>query len=272
MRRVVAALADPFPAVAGQGIEQLRRSGIEVSLGLLADEARQLVAPYLKLVTCGRPWVLAKWAMTLDGKIASRSGASRWISSEMSRAAAHRLRGRMDAILVGAETARRDDPLLTARPAGERTATRIVLDSAATLSSSSQLARTAHNVPVLVAVGSAARAGDIERLRAAGCEVYVCAGADRASRLDDLLCELGRRRMTNILVEGGSQLLGSMFDAGQIDEVHAFVAPRLLGGADAPGPIAGLGADSIASGLRLEGIEIRALGGDLYVQGRVARP
>ena len=271
LRRVVAAMSDPFPAVSGQGIEALRRGGVDVSVGLLAAEARQLLAPYCKLVTRQRPWIIAKWAMTLDGKIASHTGASRWISSESSRAVAHRLRGRVDAVLVGGRTALQDDPLLTARPPGERTPARIVLDTRATLADSSQLVRTAREVPVLVAVGADAPAANIERLRSAGCEVYVCAGTDRASRLDDLLAELGRRRMTNVLVEGGGQVIGSLFDAGQIDEVHVFLAPRLLGGAAAPGPIAGRGAASIAESLRLEGIEFRALGSDMYLQGRVAR-
>ncbi len=271
VRRVVAAMPDPFPAVEGQGIAELRRAGVDVSLGLLAEEARRLAAPYLKLVGRGQPWIIAKWAMTLDGKIATRTGASRWISSESSRAVAHRLRGRMDAVLIGARTAIRDDPLLTARPTGLRTPTRIVLDTQAALPDGSQLVRTARQTPVLVAVGEQAPAADVDRLRAAGCEVFVCRGDGSASRLDDLLRELGRRRMTNVLVEGGAQVIGSLLDAGQIDEVHVFIAPRLLGGVQAPGPVAGVGAALMTDSIQLEGVEVQSTGGDVYLQGRIVR-
>ena len=122
VRRVVAAQTDPFPQVRGLGIAELRAAGLSVEVGLLESDARRLIAPYLKLVQTGRPWIIAKWAMTLDGKIATRSGQSRWISGPPSRQLVHALRGRVDAIMVGRETADRDDPLLTARPAGPRTA------------------------------------------------------------------------------------------------------------------------------------------------------
>ena len=152
-------------------------AGVEVELGLLEDDARRLNAPYLKLIQRGRPWVIAKWAMTLNGKIATRTGASRWITGEQARRAVHALRGRMDAIVVGRETALRDDPLLTARPPGPRTPLRIVLDTRASLPCESQLVRTAGESPVLIAVGSEASAADCGRLREAGCEVFVAQGA-----------------------------------------------------------------------------------------------
>ncbi len=164
VRRVVAAMSDPFPQVAGGGAAELRAAGVEVELGLLEDDARRLNAPYLKLIQRGRPWVIAKWAMTLDGKIATRTGASRWISGAQSRRAVHALRGRMDAIVVGRETALHDDPLLTARPPGPRTPLRIVLDTRASLRNDSQLVRTAHESPVLIAAGSEASAADCRRL------------------------------------------------------------------------------------------------------------
>src|SRR5579884_2079657 len=129
IRRVVAAMPDPFPAVAGKGAELLRQAGVTVELGIGEAEARRLNAPYLKLLEKRRPWVHAKWAMTLDGKIATRTGDSKWISNEASRRIVHALRGRMDAVIVGAGTALADDPLLTARPPGPRVATRAVLDS-----------------------------------------------------------------------------------------------------------------------------------------------
>ncbi len=154
--RVVAALEDPFPQVAGQGAKTLRGAGIPVLFGPGEDEARRQNAPYLKLVKTGRPYVHAKWAMTLDGKIATRTGDSKWISNEASRRRVHELRGRMDAIVIGVGTASADDPLLTARPAGARVALRVVLDSQARLSPASQLVRTAREVPTLVVASPAA--------------------------------------------------------------------------------------------------------------------
>jgi diaminohydroxyphosphoribosylaminopyrimidine deaminase/5-amino-6-(5-phosphoribosylamino)uracil reductase len=271
VKRVVAALPDPFPAVGGQGFAALRQAGVEVSVGLLAAEAESLAAPYLKLVRRGQPWIIAKWAMTLDGKIATRSGASRWISGESSRAIVQRLRARVDAILVGATTALKDDPLLTARPPGPRTPVRIVLDTQASLPIDSQLVRTARQVPVLIAMGEQANPDSVDRLRAAGCEVFACAGADRKSRLDHLLGELGRRRMTNVLVEGGGQVIGSLLDAGHVDEVHVFIAPRLFGGAAAPCPVGGLGAALVSESTRLVGVEVQTIGSDVYMHGRIAR-
>ena len=271
IRRVVAATPDPFPQVAGGGMAELQAAGIAVEVGALADEARQLNAPYLKLLAQGRPWILAKWAMTLDGKIATRTGASQWISSAASRQIVHALRGRMDAIVVGRETALRDDPLLTARPPGPRTALRVVLDTQAALPSQSQLVRTARETPVLVAVGSEAPASDCRRLGDAGCEVLVCPGATPAARLDALWQEFGRRRLTNVLVEGGGQLLGSLLDARQIDEVHVFVAPKLIGGSAALGPIGGEGLAQLSAALTIEGLVVESVGEDVYVHGRTLR-
>jgi diaminohydroxyphosphoribosylaminopyrimidine deaminase/5-amino-6-(5-phosphoribosylamino)uracil reductase len=269
VRRVVAAMRDPFPQVAGGGLAELQAAGVAVEVGLLEHEARQLNAPYLKLLSTGRPWILAKWAMTLDGKIATCTGESRWVSDEQSRQVVHALRGRVDAIVVGSETARRDDPLLTARPPGPRTALRVVLDSRALLSSASQLVRTVREAPVLVAAGPEASAADQQRLRSAGCEVVVFQQASPVECLEALLAELGRRRMTNVLVEGGSRLLGSLLDSRAIDEVHAFIAPKLVGGADALGPIAGRGIAEMSAALALEQVEIQQLGADVYVRARL---
>ena len=271
VRRVVAAMSDPFPAVSGRGAGELRAAGIEVELGLCEPDARSLNAPYLKLLSSGKPWVLAKWAMTLDGKLATRTGQSRWISSEASRRTAHELRGRVDAILIGSGTAASDDPLLTARPAGPRRAVRVVVDSKAGLATESQLVRTARDVPVIVAAGSDASPADRARLQSAGCEVLALAGANHRERLEELLAELGRRRMTNVLVEGGSRLLGSFFDLGEIDEVHVFMAPRLFGGAQAPSPVGGIGVPSPSDALSLSDVHWCSSGEDFYGWGRVRK-
>ncbi len=269
--RVVVAQRDPFLQVAGQGIAELKQSGMEVEVGLLEREARELNAPYLKLVRAGRPWIIAKWAMTLDGKLATHTGDSRWISGPASRHVVHQLRGRVDGVMIARGTAVADDPLLTARPPGARTAVRIVLDSNASLSLTSQLVRTAREVPVIVAVSEPSPAEKRQQLTDAGCEVLVCHGSSHGERLEWLLDELGRRRMTNILAEGGSQLLGSLFDAGQIDEAHVFIAPKLIGGECSPGPVGGVGLDLLANALELTSPRIEQCGTDVSVHGRIER-
>jgi diaminohydroxyphosphoribosylaminopyrimidine deaminase / 5-amino-6-(5-phosphoribosylamino)uracil reductase len=255
--RVVAAMSDPFPQVAGQGMEQLRQAGLAVEVGLCEAEGRRLNAPYLKLLAKGRPYVHAKWAMTLDGKMATRTGDSKWISNEASRRRVHKLRGRMDAIVVGIGTVLADDPLLTARPPGPRTPARVVLDRRGRTPPTSQLARTARETPTwIVTAGEPA-----PQLAALGCRVL--SFLDVAGLLD----EMGRLRITNVLVEGGAAVLGSFLDAREIDEVHVFIAPRLAGGAGANAPIGGHGAGQIADALTLAEWQAEMIDGDVYLHG-----
>ncbi len=274
--RVVAAMRDPFPKVAGKGIAALQEAGLQVEVGLHEDLARVLNAPYLKLLGTGRPWIIAKWAMTLDGKIATRGGYSKWISGEASRAVVHDLRGRMDAIIVGRRTAEMDDPLLTARPPEgilvPRVALRIVTSSLARLPLGCQLVKTARQIPTMVACGPDADAKDTRRLRDAGVEVVSLAAATGYERTLQLLDELGRRRLTNVLVEGGSRLLGTLLDARQVDEVHVFVAPKLFGGEQAPSPVGGAGVELVSQSLSLGNLQSQTLGSDLYLHGRVVQP
>jgi len=259
VRRVVAAMTDPFPAVAGRGGAWLREQGVEVDVGPGAEQARRLNAPYLKLVATGLPYVHAKWAMTLDGKICTRTGDSKWISSDRSRPLGHVLRGRMDAIVVGIGTVLADDPLLTARPPGPRVATRVVLDSRGRFPEGSRLAQTAASAPVLVV--TAGQVGAARRIEDLGCELLALPAEGGRPAVTALLGELGRRRMTNVLVEGGSEVLGSFLDAGAIDEVHVFIAPRLAGGAGAKSPVGGRGVERIAESLALTDWEVTTVDG-----------
>ena len=269
IHRVVIAQPDPFPQVDGRGIELLRAAGVEVEIGVGAEEGRWILAPFRKLVEHKRPWIVAKWAMTLDGKLATRSRNSQWISNPASREIVHQLRGRVDAIMVGSGTASADDPLLTARPPGPRQAARVVVDSLGSLSLQSQLVQTAGEIPVLVAVGA-----EIDRLRSeslikAGVELIQCPGNDHLQRLDHLLTQLGARQMTNVFVEGGGQLLGNLFELDQIDEVHVFVAPKLAGGEQAVSPIEGNGIELMEQARQLEGLKVERVGDDVYLQGRI---
>ena len=247
LKRIVIATTDPAPHVAGGGIRELREAGLEVEVGILEDAAAKLIAPFAMLFVQGRPFVHAKWAMTLDGKIASRSGHSQWISGPASRRIVHKLRGRMDAILVGAGTQRADDPRLTARPPGPRTPMRIVVDRLARTPLSSRLVQTLEEAPVLIAATEAADAQNVAALEQAGVEVLRLPMWENAMvDVSALLQELGQRKFTNVLVEGGERLLGSFFDAGLIDEVHVFIAPKLVSGLTSPTPMRGpgSGADS----------------------------
>ena len=269
LKRVVYAHGDPSPHVDGGGRLTLHNAGIEVESGLLEDDAAALLAPFLKRVRTGLPWVHAKWAMTLDGRIAARTGASQWISNETSRGIVHALRGRMDAIVVGANTARIDDPLLTARPAGPRTPVRVVVDSRGTLSLASQLVRTAGDAPVLLAVGATHDPNNVERLSECGVEVLNLDDGDGRVDVQGLLLELGRRQMTNVLFEGGGGLHGAVFDQELADEVHVFIAPKIVGGNDAVCAVGGTGLARIPEAVMSGTIEVVDCDGDMYVHGFV---
>ena len=273
IRRVVVAMRDPNPRVDGGGIDELRKAGLAVEVGVLEDEAKRLVAPFVNLITKHRPWFHAKWAMTLDGKIATRTGDSQWISNEASRSVVHQLRGRMDGILVGIGTALADNPALTARPHGPRIATRIVVDSAARLPVESQLVQTVSDAPVLVFTTAAASSDRCTRLRDAGVEVFMIE-ADTHGRpdLNAISLELGRRRLTNVLVEGGGQMLGAFFDNRLIDEVHAFIANKMIGGSNAHTPLAGRGLDSIHDSASIDQPVVEMLGSDIYLHGPLNKP
>lgn len=267
--RVIAAMADPFPQVAGQGGQRLAAAGVDYRVGYLEPESRRLNAPYLKLLASGTPYVRAKWAMTLDGKIATAAGESKWITGPAARAAAHVFRGTVDGILVGVGTVLADDPLLTARPAGPRIATRVVLDSLGRTPAECQLVATARDFPTLITATERAPRANLAALEALGCECLVLP-ADPAGRvpLEPLLRELGARRWTNLLVEGGAEVLGSFLDARQLDAATVYLAPKLFGGRGALAPIGGVGVGCLADALALPRVSVTTLDGDIAIDAR----
>jgi diaminohydroxyphosphoribosylaminopyrimidine deaminase / 5-amino-6-(5-phosphoribosylamino)uracil reductase len=266
LQRVVVAMADPFPKVAGGGLTLLRDAGLEVSVGLCEAEAKRLNAPYLKLLRTGRPWVHLKWAMTLDGKIATRDRDSKWISGEESRRRAHELRGRMDAIIVGRGTVVMDDPLLTARPRGPRVATRVVVSASGQVPETCQLLATAQEAPVVVYTHMD-NAGKLANWVAAGAKLNLVESEGSELSIDAILADLGRQRFTNVLVEGGAGLLGAFLDARAADEVHVFVAPNIVGGALALSPVGGVGVARIAEAMSLAEFTAMPSGEDVYLHG-----
>jgi len=266
--RVVIGTPDPAPHPGSSGIDRLREAGVEVVVGTLQQECRRLIRPFAKTCLTGLPYVHAKWAMTLDGKIASKSGSSQWISGAKSRQKVHRLRGLMDGIIVGKGTAIADDPLLTARPPGPRTAARIVFDSALGLDLECQLTQTLDQAPVILVCREGLSEERKEPFRQRGITL-IEAPADETGRpeLLEALKQFNQLGMTNVLVEGGSHLLGRFFDGQQIDEVQAFIAPRLIGGDGAPAPIAGLGFDSMEAAITLSDVTVTPYDQDCCVQG-----
>jgi diaminohydroxyphosphoribosylaminopyrimidine deaminase/5-amino-6-(5-phosphoribosylamino)uracil reductase len=261
--RVVAPIEDPNLKVSGKGFEHLRSAGLEVSVGLLASEAAKLNEKYLHFMRTGRPFVHLKLAASLDGKIATRSGDSRWITGSESRARVHALRHENDAILIGVGTARADDPLLTDRSQLKRRKplVRVVLDEKLEISKQSQLIRTAGEAPVLI---FAANVFDTEA-SAPGVEVVCDAGGGR--ELLSVLDELGRREIQSVLVEGGANVAGSFLDQELVDKVSFFIAPKIIGGCDAPNAVGGKGIEKIAEGIELRDLEVTPRGQDLEITG-----
>ncbi|MBI3722758.1 bifunctional diaminohydroxyphosphoribosylaminopyrimidine deaminase/5-amino-6-(5-phosphoribosylamino)uracil reductase RibD [bacterium] len=267
--RVVVAQRDPNPQVDGRSLERLERAGISVRVGVLEREARALNGPFNKWMSEQRPYVTAKWAMSLDGKIAARSGDSKWISGEESRRRAHALRGEVDAVLVGVNTVLRDDPLLTRRDAPGRDPARVVVDSVLRIPLESKLVRSANTSPVLVVATESASDERVRALRDQG--VGVVKVGSEASRVDpDCLLEaLARRGYQHVLVEGGGELLGSFFAHDLVDRVVCFVAPKIVGGDAAPSPARGEGVSEVTRALRLVSLHSEPSGDDVVLSGLV---
>ena len=269
--RVVAPIEDPNPLVSGSGFAHLRSAGVHVSAGLLATEASRLNEAYIYSMRHSRPFVHLKLACSLDGKIATRTGDSRWITGEESRARVHELRHQYDAILVGAGTATADDPLLTDRSdkPRRRPLMRVVLDDDLQLSTSSRLVKSANETPVVVFTSDAADAEVGAELRAAGVEIVPL--ADGARDLKRVLKDLGSRSIQSVLVEGGSGTAGAFLDAGLVNKISVFVAPMIIGGRDAPIAVGGAGAEKLSDALRLQSVEIIPRGSDVEITGYISR-
>ncbi|MDR3183037.1 MAG: bifunctional diaminohydroxyphosphoribosylaminopyrimidine deaminase/5-amino-6-(5-phosphoribosylamino)uracil reductase RibD [Planctomycetaceae bacterium] len=274
IRRIVTAMRDPNPKVNGQGLQILRNAGIEVIEDVLKDEAERLNAPYLTLVQKQRPFIICKWSMTLDGKLATRTQHSAWISNGDSRQIVQHLRSRMDAVMTGSGTVQSDNPLLTVRLSDAerqypRRPLRIILDSNAFVPLNSRLVQTAGQYKTLIVTGPDVNSERCKDLQQAGCELLRLKQDNPQNRLSALLAELGRRQITNLLVEGGGKLFGSLFDLGLIDEVHAFIAPKLIGGEKAVPVFGGSGVAKLPLAAVLKSPVIQTVGSDVYVRGRL---
>lgn len=272
---VVAAHRDPFPEVAGRGFATLRRAGLEVRTGLLAEEAAELNAPFLTRVLHHRPFVIAKWAQSLDGKIATRTGESKWITGPQARREVHRLRGRVDGVAVGINTVLVDDPMLNAREVKTaRVATRIVFDSRLRIPLRCRLVSTAREIPtVVLTTRSGVQESGIKRhkLVQRGVAVVACRSRQGQPSLADALRRLADLGMTNLLVEGGGELIGTFMDADYVDEGRVFTAPLIIGGRAAPGGCAGRGVARMGQAARPWSVVRRRRGDDVLTVARFTR-
>ncbi|MDR7519414.1 MAG: bifunctional diaminohydroxyphosphoribosylaminopyrimidine deaminase/5-amino-6-(5-phosphoribosylamino)uracil reductase RibD [Armatimonadota bacterium] len=275
VRRVVAAMADPDPQVNGRGLARLREAGVDVAVGVLEARARRVNEFYVKHRRTGLPFVALKWAMSLDGKTAARRGSATAITGEAARRYAHELRNRYDAALVGVQTVLADDPQLTCRlPAdaepAPRNPLRIVVDSRLRTPPGARVVTGVADAPTLIATTAVAPADRVEALRRAGVEVLVQDHVGGPVDLRALMQTLGRRGLLSVLIEGGGTVNASALASGVVDKVIALIAPRLIGGAQAPTPVDGPGLNGVNGAVRLRDVQVQPLGGDLAVEGYLA--
>jgi len=268
IKRVVAAVLDPNPLVAGQGIKILQNAGIETKIGVLEEPARRLNEAFFKYITTRRPFVALKTAMTLDGKIATREGNSRWITSAPARQYVHQLRNRYDAIMVGIGTVLADDPLLNTRleDASARDPVRIIIDGQLNLPLDSKIAQTSNNQPTLVYTSRSADQGREKALREKGLEIVRVDGTQDNLDLRQVMDDLGKRGLISILVEGGAGLNASLLEQKLVDKLYWFIAPKIIGGSQAPGPVGGTGAAIMDEAIILHDIQQQQIGDDLLVE------
>jgi diaminohydroxyphosphoribosylaminopyrimidine deaminase/5-amino-6-(5-phosphoribosylamino)uracil reductase len=282
IRRVIVGVSDPHPMICGHGIDQLRAAGIEVVTGIEAQEAQELIRPFATLITKKRPYVTAKWAMTLDGKLATRTKDAYWISGPAARVWVHNLRDRVDAIIIGSETARIDNHQLTVRLTPEQRTyqrtprqgpLRVILASRGLLPNHLNLLQTSDHARTCVVVGENCDREQYLFLQERGIDVIQVA-IDSQGHIDisSALDALGQRGIMHVLMEGGAHLLGSAFDQSLIDYVVAFIAPKLVGGSNAPSPIQGHGLALMKAALHLQNMRSQIIGDDLLIEGEIQYP
>ncbi|MGQ9730601.1 MAG: bifunctional diaminohydroxyphosphoribosylaminopyrimidine deaminase/5-amino-6-(5-phosphoribosylamino)uracil reductase RibD [Candidatus Zipacnadales bacterium] len=266
IRRCIYAVGDPDPRVAGKGHRKLLEAGVEVETGLLARQALALYEGYFKQRRTGTPFGVLKLAATLDGKVATASGESRWLTGPRARAYVHRLRDENDAVLVGVRTVLVDDPQLTTRRRGGRDALRIVVDSVARTPPTARVVAQESTAGCLIATTQAAPKGRIEALRAAGAEVVVLPSEEDRVDLRALWEMLGQRGLLSVLIEGGPELAASAFRAGLVNKLLLFIAPKIIGGNEAPSVFGGKSVMRLVEAPQLDIRKVHQLGADLMVE------
>ena len=291
IKKVFVGILDPNPLVAGKGVKILQDAGIEVEVGLCENEIREMNKVFLKYITTKRPYVIMKTAMTLDGKIAAYTGDSKWVTNEESRKMVHELRSELAGVVVGIGTVLADDPMLTCRLEGNHhQPIRIVVDSNLRIPADSQLVKTAKEYRTIVACRhfdrSEAERSEVEKsslnvnkqkgfldslqtLDMRGLEVIHCASKDGHVDINDLMAQLGAQGIDSLLLEGGGTLNAAFLEAGCVDEVWAFIAPKIIGGEGAKTPVSGKGIDKMSEAINLQDIDIQNINGDILIKGKI---
>jgi diaminohydroxyphosphoribosylaminopyrimidine deaminase/5-amino-6-(5-phosphoribosylamino)uracil reductase len=269
VKRLVVAMIDPNPRVSGGGIGAIEKTGIEVVTGILRAEAEKLNEAFIKHVTTGIPYVTLKIAQTLDGKIATATGESQWITGEKARQEGHKLRDGNDAIIVGINTVLKDNPSLTTRIPGGRDPIRVVIDSGLRIPMNAKILTQKSSAGTIVATTAGAPKSKIKKLQDAGAEVLIVKAAQGRVDLKDLVKKLGKRDIMSVLMEGGAEINASALKAGIVDKVVMFIAPMLMTGADSLCSIGGISPLKLGHAIRLSGVTSRLVGRDLMVEGYI---
>jgi len=274
IKRVVAAMVDPNPEVSGRGLQQLANAGIEVVSGVMEEEARQLNEVFIKYITTRLPFVVLKSAMTLDGKTATRTGHAFWVTGAEAREEVHRLRDRYDAIMVGIGTVLADDPQLTTRLSNGQQGKdpiRVVVDSSLRLPITARVINPFSSAPTIVATTPQAPRERRRMLEERGVEVLVVDSEGNRVNLNNLMALLGSREITSVLLEGGATLNASALEAGVVDKLITFIAPKIIGGKEAPGMVGGLGQARMDDAYLLDRIKVAHFGEDLMLSGYIRK-
>lgn len=291
IKKVFVGILDPNPLVAGKGVKILQDAGIEVEVGLCENEIREMNKVFLKYITTKRPYVIMKTAMTLDGKIAAHTGDSKWVTNKESRKMVHELRSELAGVIVGIGTVLADDPMLNVRLEGEHhQPVRIVVDSNLRIPVDSQLVKTANEYRTIVACRhfdrSEAERSEVEKsslnvnkqkgfldslrsLEMTGVELLECQSNNNHVDINDLMTKLGAMGIDSLLLEGGGTLNAAFLEAGCVDEVWAFIAPKIIGGEGAKTPVSGKGIDKMSEAINLQDIDIQNINGDILIKGKI---
>ena len=284
IKKVVVGLLDPNPLVAGKGIKILEDAGIEVVTGVEVEEIKDLNKVFLKYIKTKRPYVLLKTAMTLDGKIASYTGDSKWITNEKSRQLVHKLRSEMMGIVAGIETVKADNPMLNCRlEVQQPTANsqqpnihqpiRIIIDTKASISLESNIVKTANEYKTILAIGQQSTVDSqqtkIDELKSLNVDILYCEEKDGHVDINDLMIKLGQKGIDSILLEGGATLNAAFLEAGCVDEVYAFIAPKIIGGEHSKSPVGGQGIELMKDAIMLKDIKIETFDNDILIKGKI---
>lgn len=271
IRQVVVAMVDPNPQVAGKGISALRQAGLETQVGLLEREAKKQNASFIKYISTGLPLVILKAATSLDGKIATSTGESKWITGPQSRTRVHQIRDAADAVLVGVGTVLADDPLLTTRLPNSvgQDPVRIVVDSQGRTPPTAKIFNSDSQAGVIIATTDQISASQRQVYRELGAQVLVVNSVANRVNLTQLIVQLGQREITSVLIEGGGEIHASAIRSGIVDRVMFFLAPILVGGVDAPGAIQGMGVQQLSQAVKLGEMKVKKIGADLLIEASV---